>query len=71
MHLSDIRYERFSNKDYSTARELLTQDAETGADLLRLLDEEPETFICAFIKDSLVALAQMEAPAHQSHLQVF
>lgn len=71
MNLSDIRYERFSNKDYSTARELLSQDAEAGADLLQVLDEEPETFICAFIKDTLVALAQMEAPTHQSHLQVF
>ncbi|KHL94838.1 GCN5 family acetyltransferase [Paenibacillus sp. IHB B 3415] len=71
MHLSDIRYERFSKKEHSTARELLTQDAETGADLLRVLDEEPETFICAFIKETLVALAQMEAPTHQSHLQVF
>lgn len=71
MNLSDIRYERFSKKDYYTASELLSQDAEAGADLLQVLDEEPETFICAFIDDTLVALAQMEAPTHQSHLNVF
>ncbi|WP_405106262.1 GNAT family N-acetyltransferase [Paenibacillus sp. FSL K6-1217] len=71
MHLSDIRYERFNNRNCSAARELLSQDAEAGADLLRVLDEEPELFISAFVKDTLVALVLMEAHTIQSHLEVF
>lgn len=71
MKRSDIRCKRLSKKDSLAATKLLSLDADTGPDLLRVLNEEPETFICAFIEDTLVALAQMEAPTYQSHLNVF
>jgi GNAT superfamily N-acetyltransferase len=71
MNLSGIRCERFSEKDYFAAKELLSQDADAGADLLRVLDEEPERFISAFMDDTLVALAQLEASTPQSYLHVF
>jgi len=71
MNISDIRYEQFSEKDYHAARELLSYDADASEDMLRVLDDEPELFITAFIEDQLVGLAQVNNPAPQSYLTVF
>lgn len=71
MNISDIRYEHFSEKDYNAARELLSYDVDASLDILRVLDEEPEMFITAFIEDKLVALAQVNEPASQTYLTVF
>jgi mycothiol synthase len=71
MNISGIRYERFSEKDYNDARELLSYDIVAGENILRVLAEAPELFITAFIEDKLVALAQVNEPASQSYLTVF
>ncbi|WP_314588142.1 GNAT family N-acetyltransferase [Paenibacillus terrigena] len=71
MNISGIRYERFSEKDYHAARELLSYDVDASEDILRVLAEEPELFITAFIEDKLVALAQVNEPAPQTYLTVF
>jgi mycothiol synthase len=72
MNIAGIRYEHFSEKDYNVARELLSFDVEEAKeDILRVLVEEPELFITAFIEDKLVALAQVNEPASQSYLTVF
>ncbi|MCQ6563510.1 GNAT family N-acetyltransferase [Paenibacillus mendelii] len=71
MNIAGIRYEHFSEKDDHAARELLSFDFEAGEDILRVLAEEPELFITAFIEDKLVALAQVNEPASQSYLTVF
>ncbi|TCZ80213.1 GNAT family N-acetyltransferase [Paenibacillus albiflavus] len=71
MNVACIRYEQFSEKDYNLAKELLTRDVEAGEDILRVLAEEPELFITAYIEDKLVALAQVNEPVPQSYLTVF
>ncbi|UVI33454.1 GNAT family N-acetyltransferase [Paenibacillus spongiae] len=71
MNIAGIRYEHFSEKDCNAARELLSFDADAGEDILRVLAEEPELFIAAFIGDKLIALAQVNEPASQSYLTVF
>ncbi|NOU91598.1 GNAT family N-acetyltransferase [Paenibacillus sp. LMG 31460] len=71
MNIAGIRYEHFNEKDYNVARELLSFDVDEGEDILRVLAEEPELFITAFIEDKLVALAQVNKPASQSYLTVF
>lgn len=71
MKMANIRYEKFSQKDYPIARELLSYDAEGGEDILRVLIKEPELFMAAFIEDELVALAQVNEPGSQSYLTVF
>ncbi|OPA79092.1 GNAT family N-acetyltransferase [Paenibacillus selenitireducens] len=71
MNISGIRYEPFSEKDYNAARELLSYDVDASEGILRVLDEEPELLITAFIEDKLVALAQVNEPASQSYLTVF
>lgn len=71
MKLSDIRCERLREKDSLTATKLLSLDADTGHDLLQVLEEEPEVFIAAYVQETLIALVQMEASALQSHLNVF
>lgn len=71
MKLSDIRCERLSKKDSLAAAKLLSLDADTGPDLLQVLEEEPELFIAAYVGETLIALVQMEASAPQSHLNVF
>ncbi|MFC3748680.1 GNAT family N-acetyltransferase [Paenibacillus sp. GCM10012306] len=70
-NISDIRYEPFSHTEYNAVRELLSYDADAGENLLRVLAEEPELFITAFIEDELVALAQVNEPVVQSYLTVF
>lgn len=49
MKLSDIRCERLREKDSLTATKLLSLDADTGHDLLQVLEEEPEVFIAAYV----------------------
>ncbi|WP_341346419.1 GNAT family N-acetyltransferase [Paenibacillus sp. FSL H3-0469] len=71
MKLSDIRCERLSKQDSLAAAKLLSLDADTGPDLLKVLEEEPELFIAAYAEETLIALVQMEAPAPQSYLNVF
>lgn len=71
MNISGIRYEHFSENEYNAVRELLRSDADAGENILRVLAEEPELFITAFIEDKLVALAQVNEPASQSYLTVF
>lgn len=71
MNKADIRYERFSEKDYNAAKQLLSSDVDGGEDNLRVLAKEPKLFISAFIEDKLVALAQVNEPASQSYLTVF
>ncbi|MGZ9585853.1 GNAT family N-acetyltransferase [Paenibacillus marinisediminis] len=71
MNTTGIRYERFSEKDYTAARELLSYDVNAGENILRVLAEEPDLFITAFIEDKLVAIAQVNEPASQSYLTVF
>ncbi len=71
MNIAGIRYEHFSEKDHNVARELLSFDVDASEDILRVLAEEPELFITAFIEDKLVALAQVNEPASQSYLTVF
>ncbi|WP_018754283.1 GNAT family N-acetyltransferase [Paenibacillus terrigena] len=71
MNIPGIRYEHFSEKDYNAARELLSYDVDASEDILRVLAEEPELFITAFIEDKLVALAQVNEPASQTYLTVF
>ena len=71
MKLSDIRCERLSKKDSLAAAKLLSLDADSGPDLLQVLEEEPELFIAAYVDETLLALVQMEASIPQSHLNVF
>ncbi|TNJ62266.1 GNAT family N-acetyltransferase [Paenibacillus hemerocallicola] len=71
MNISGVRYERFNEKDYNAARELVSYDADGGENILRVLAEEPKLFITAFIEDKLVALAQVNEPGSQSYLTVF
>lgn len=71
MDIAGIRYENLSEKDYHIARELLGYDVDAGENILRVLAKEPDLFICAFIEDELVALAQVNKPAPQSYLTVF
>ncbi|MFD2882132.1 hypothetical protein ACFTAO_49985 [Paenibacillus rhizoplanae] len=61
MKLSDIRCERLSKKDSLAAAKLLSLDADSGPDLLQVLEEEPELFIAAYVDETLIALVQMEA----------
>lgn len=70
MNITGIRYERFSEKDYNAARELLSYDVDAGENILRVLAEEPELFITAFIENKLVALAQVNEPASQTYLTI-
>ncbi|MFF2016054.1 GNAT family N-acetyltransferase [Paenibacillus sp. NPDC058177] len=70
-NIADIRYEPYSEQDYSAVRELFSCDVDTGDNILRVLAEEPELFITAFIEDKLVALAQVNKPVVQSYLTVF
>ncbi|ETT48031.1 hypothetical protein C162_16145 [Paenibacillus sp. FSL R7-269] len=53
MKLSDIRCERLSKKDSIAAAKLLSLDADTGPDLLQVLEEEPEVFIAAYVGETL------------------
>lgn len=71
MNLADIRYERYSEKDYNAVRELLNDDIDASEVILRLLAEEPDLFVTAFIEDKLVALAQVNKPGAQSYFTVF
>lgn len=71
MNISGIRYGHFSDNEYNAVRELLSNDVDAGENILRVLAEEPELFITAFIGDKLVALAQVNEPASQSYLTVF
>lgn len=71
MNIAGIRYEHFSEKDNNVVRELLSYDVDAGENILRVLAEEPELFITAFIDDKLVALAQVNEPGSQSYLTVF
>jgi GNAT superfamily N-acetyltransferase len=71
MNIADIRYEHFSEKAYNVAKELLSYDVVAGEDILRVLAEDPELFITAYIENKLVALAQVNEPASQSYLTVF
>jgi hypothetical protein len=50
MNISGIRYERFNEKDYNAARELVSYDVDAGENILRVLAEEPKLFITAFIE---------------------
>ncbi|WP_409340796.1 GNAT family N-acetyltransferase [Paenibacillus sp. MBLB4367] len=71
MNIAGIRYEHFSGKDYNVTRELLSLDVDASEDILRVLAENPELFITAYIENKLVALAQVNEPASQSYLTVF
>ncbi|NHN35271.1 GNAT family N-acetyltransferase [Paenibacillus agricola] len=71
MNISGIRYEHFSEKDYNAVSELLGYDVDTSENILRVLAEEPELFVTAFIEDKLVALAQVNEPASQTYLTIF
>ncbi|SDX56126.1 GNAT family N-acetyltransferase [Paenibacillus sp. CF384] len=70
MNTTSIRYERFNERDYHAARELLSH-VDAGENILRVLDAEPQLFITAFIEDKLVALAQVNEPGTLSYLTVF
>lgn len=65
MKLSDIRCERLSKKDSLAAAKLLSLDADSGPDLLQVLEEEPELFIAAYVDETLIALVQMEVSIPQ------
>lgn len=71
MQRSDIRCECLCEKDFLTAQKLLSLDADAGPDFLRVLEEEPELFIAAYVDKTLVALVQLETYTPQSHLNVF
>jgi len=71
MNIAGIQYEQFSEKDYNVVRELLSYDIDGGKNILRVLAEEPELFITAYIENTLVALAQVNEPAFQSYFTVF
>ncbi|WP_217492819.1 GNAT family N-acetyltransferase [Bacillus sp. FJAT-27264] len=70
-NISHIRYEPYSEQDFNAVKELLSCDDDAGENILRVLAEEPELFITAFIEDKLVALAQVNEPVVQSYLTVF
>lgn len=71
MKRSDIRCACLCEKDFLTAQKLLSLDADAGPDFLRVLEEEPELFIAAYVDKTLVALVQLETYTTQSHLNVF
>ncbi|MDR6550656.1 GNAT family N-acetyltransferase [Paenibacillus qinlingensis] len=71
MHITDIRFERFTEKDYSVVSELISKDVDAGEDMLRLLSEQPELFITVSLEDKVVAIAQVNEPATQSYVTVF
>ncbi len=71
MNTTDIRYERFNERDFTTVKELLSYDVVAGEDLLRVLAQAPELFITAYMEDKLVGLAQVNEPVPQSYLNVY
>lgn len=71
MNATDIRYERFSEKDDTAAKELLSYDVVAREDFLRVLAQAPELFITAYMEDKLVGLAQVNKPVPQSYLNVY
>ena len=71
MKQPDIMFEQLKAKDYNIAHEILSQDINSGEDLLRELTDEPESLTAAFLDEKLVGLAQIEAKVPQSYLVVF
>lgn len=71
MYIEAIQYGKFRGLDYNAARDLLSNDAEAGADMLRVLAEQPELFITGVVEDKLVSLAQVNESPSQSYLTVF
>ncbi|RKN75805.1 GNAT family N-acetyltransferase [Paenibacillus ginsengarvi] len=66
-----IRIEHYSETDYDSVKLLLSEDAEAGEDILRVLVKAPELFRTAKLEDKLVALAQVTEPSPQAYVTVY